>query len=1099
VRQLEKLYENIKLANYQQRIYEGLKQIGGEIAAFYLDGIKIYQSKLTTKSYLLAHIAREIECGLRDIFASDVKQKKEKYPTCGREKRENTHIDEICRVIQVDKESEFAKKWHGLAKKFHKYAHRHGPWKDPRNQKEFDALWEEFEKYILYKLVGGYLNLISRVDGILTMQTPTEEVLGTLHNLFKNKAISDYFFKNLDHIEWFIPLKEQNYFSPKNAPGPEEIEEEGVYRIPQWNVLPYLERVSEKVNIPGNEKYIAELLDIIRNVTQYHIDNYRTWWYFVKILLNIPNDKIPIDIIELIPTWLDSKFKVTLPEIEISTRLLPKFLNSDNPEDIKKAEKIIEIITNIKRVEGRPKTVVSTYRLIQVFKKHGAKVGEKCSENIIFNIADKLKEIFKQESPRSGPDGSYIWFPSLFSDPEVGLYEVKETLTFILRDITLAKCSRDLDAAKRIFEKFLGTEYQYCIFKRIVLFVIGNRWDSFKDKFWEIIDAENGKLFDDPYFEPEIYNLLKRNLSKFKDKEKEKIKSIIEKGPQHLPTGIDKQKYIAGWKQKWYSVLKRDSYFAPLYKKYKKISGIKKEEFSFETKFETRVGPDPSPLAKEEILRMSNETLSKFLKEFRTKDSWKGPTVGGLADVLKEAVKQKPEKFIEDLNPFLNTHYLYVYKILDGIKEAWNEKKLIEWSKLLNFIEKYINREDFWNDKFIIRDEEWPASHANHRWVVASVAELLQEGAKNDIWAFPEEYFDQAKKIIFLMLEKLTIEENKEEIHDFVTHALNSAFGKVITALIFLALRIARVNKKKGIKEEVKWSNDFRDKYNELLKKGVIEAYTLLGQYMANLYYLDKEWVKDKIKELKNKQGTKCWEAFMDGYLFGVRVYDELYRLMKSHYLYSIEYNFKERHMEERLIQHIAIEYLRGHEDIDDTESLFKKVLDTWKTEYIKEIISFFWIQRDYKEDENIKEKIINFWRWIYENKYKEVETLTKEDKEILSDLSKLTVFLPKIDNESFNWLMTSAPYVHVNFNSPFFIEYLDNLKDKDSNSPKYVGKIFLKMLESFTPDYDQKHIRSIVENLYNSGQKAIAGKICNIYGSRGYEFLRDIYKKHQE
>jgi len=398
VRELEKLYENIKLADYQQRIYEGLKQIGGEIAAFYLDGIKIYQSKLTTKSYLLAHIAREIECGLRDIFASDVKQKKEKCPTCGREKRKNTHIDEICTVIQVDKKNEFAKNWHDLAEKFHKYAHRHGPWKDPRNQKEFDALWEEFEKYILYKLVGGYLNLISRVDRILTMQTLTEEVLGTLHNLLKNKAISNYFFKNLNHIEWFISLKEQNYFSPQNAPGPEEIEE-GTYRIPQWNVLPYLERVSEQVNIPGNEKYIGELLNIIRNVTQYHIehnkklDNYRTWWYFVKILVNIPANEIPPDIIDLIPVWLDSKFEVTLPEIEISTKLLPKFLNSDNPEDIKKAEKIIEIITNIKWVEGKPKTVVSTYRLVQVFKKHGAEVGEKYSENIIFNIADKLKEI----------------------------------------------------------------------------------------------------------------------------------------------------------------------------------------------------------------------------------------------------------------------------------------------------------------------------------------------------------------------------------------------------------------------------------------------------------------------------------------------------------------------------------------------------------------------------------------------------------------------------------------------------------------------------------------------------------------------------------
>ena len=940
---------------------------------------------------------------------------------------------------------------------------------------------------------------VEHIDIILKKRRPTRQEVEFLLNLIRQKKYEDYFFKKVTSINWFDILNREEYFSPEQAPGPEEIEEEGVYRIPQWNVLPYLERVSEQVNIPGNEKYIGELLDIIRNVTQYHIehgkklDNYYTWYYFVKILLNIPNNKIQLDIIDLIPVWLDSKFDATLPGTEIVTKLLPKFL-TDNPDDIKKAEKIIEYVTALKTVasnQGKTKSfVIDSYWLKEAFKRYSETIGEKCSINVIKDLSEKIKTLLENKK-----DGAYR---SFYDEPEYLLGKPVEILTFILKRVLLAKVRSNFAETKEILRNFFKDEYLY--FPKMALFIIGQNIDRYSGLFWEIMSTKTGVhiMANTLYFGDELRYLLE-HLKGLTEEQRKILAEKIDETVRSLDFKEDQNRLKLLHKQEIYKALSNDSYFKNLYEKMKQMTKVDVELGPAIGKVETQVGPGLSPLTKEKILKMPNDKIARFLASFKTKDLWRGPTVGGLADVLKEAVKEKPEKFIEDLNPFLNTYYLYVYKILDGIKEAWNEKKLIEWSKLLNFIEKYINREDFWNDKFIIRDEEWPASHANHRWVVASVAELLQEGAKNDIWAFPEEYFDQAKKIIFLMLEKLTIEENKEEIHDFVTHALNSAFGKVITALIFLALRIARVNKKKGIKEEVKWSNDFRDKYNELLKKGVIEAYTLLGQYMANLYYLDKEWVKDKIKELKNKQGTKCWEAFMDGYLFGVRVYDELYRLMKSHYLYSIEYNFKERHMEERLIQHIAIEYLRGHEDIDDTESLFKKVLDTWKTEYIKEIISFFWIQRDYKEDENIKEKIINFWRWIYENKYKEVETLTKEDKEILSDLSKLTVFLPKIDNESFNWLMTSAPYVHVNFNSPFFIEYLDNLKDKDSNSPKYVGKIFLKMLESFTPDYDQKHIRSIVENLYNSGQKAIAGKICNIYGSRGYEFLRDIYKKHQE
>jgi hypothetical protein len=61
----------------------------------------------------------------------------------------------------------------------------------------------------------------------------------------------------------------------------------------------------------------------------------------------------------------------------------------------------------------------------------------------------------------------------------------------------------------------------------------------------------------------------------------------------------------------------------------------------------------------------------------------------------------------------------------------------------------------------------------------------------------------------------------------------------------------------------------------------------------------------------------------------------------------------------------------------------------------------------------------------------------------------------------------------------------------------KYIGEIYLKMLEKITPDFDKKHIRSTVEFLYNTGTQEDADKICNIYGSRGYEFLRDLYEKY--
>jgi RNA polymerase-interacting CarD/CdnL/TRCF family regulator len=387
--------------------------------------------------------------------------------------------------------------------------------------------------------------------------------------------------------------------------------------------------------------------------------------------------------------------------------------------------------------------------------------------------------------------------------------------------------------------------------------------------------------------------------------------------------------------------------------------------------------------------------------------------------------------------------------------------------------------------------------------------ELLQsyykEGTRDDSWAFSEEYFEKARDIIFTLLREP--EKEKEDITDYVTYTLNTPYGKLITALVYLSLRIARLNGKKGIQKEPKWDERYKNKYDEMLEKKVIEAYTNLGRYLPNLAYLDKSWATDKVTRLASESGTKYWEAFMEGYLSIGKVYDDLYELMRPYYQYGLSYGFKEKRNREHLIQHICIGYLGEHEKVEDPNSLFRKIIDEWKPEQIMEVTGFFEMQREYltessEENEKMKGKIIQFWRNLY-GKYKsrDEKSLTQQDKKILSSFSRLAVFLPKIETETYEWLMLSATYVHEDFNSSFFIKNLDGLKDKgDRNeTAKYIGDIYLRMLDKGSPDYDKKHIRSIIEFLYKAGAQENANRICNIYGSRGPEFLRDIYEKYNK
>ena len=105
---------------------------------------------MTSKSYLLAHIAREIEGGIKDILNSGHKPNKgeiQKCDNCGNEINKSTHIDEICKALGSNKDDKFVQEWHNTAKEFHKYAHRHGAWKTPREKEIFNELWKRFEKF----------------------------------------------------------------------------------------------------------------------------------------------------------------------------------------------------------------------------------------------------------------------------------------------------------------------------------------------------------------------------------------------------------------------------------------------------------------------------------------------------------------------------------------------------------------------------------------------------------------------------------------------------------------------------------------------------------------------------------------------------------------------------------------------------------------------------------------------------------------------------------------------------------------------------------------------------------------------------------------
>jgi len=242
-----------------------------------------------------------------------------------------------------------------------------------------------------------------------------------LELIFNDKSLANYFFINAKDSKWFYPLKEKGYFNPEKAPQPIESDQKGSFQLPDWHVLYYLESLSI---VCKDEDIQKELLHIIKNVTAYHtknkfiLDNYRIWWFFVKILKNIPPafqiqyyQSAGIDFAEdLLKHWFNSKFDTSLITQAVLEELLPIYFN---PEVFAVAEKIINAVTTLKeeapsaaeadflKLKKGNRVLGDFFWLSKSFKEHAEKIGQLCDPDLLYNLADKLKNHFLSPASES--------------------------------------------------------------------------------------------------------------------------------------------------------------------------------------------------------------------------------------------------------------------------------------------------------------------------------------------------------------------------------------------------------------------------------------------------------------------------------------------------------------------------------------------------------------------------------------------------------------------------------------------------------------------------------------------------------------------------
>ena len=480
-------------------------------------------------------------------------------------------------------------------------------------------------------------------------------------------------------------------------------------------------------------------------------------------------------------------------------------------------------------------------------------------------------------------------------------------------------------------------------------------------------------------------------------------------------------------------------------------------------------GPGPTPFRPDQLVEFAKAgTLVQQLNTFNPSTSWRGPTKRALVDALADAVGMAPDVFLEAMPAFADAGRPYQYGLISGFKRLWDEPKektpAVAWDKtwvaLMVLFERIIGDDNLWMDPASEDRDLTPTS----AWIAPLISEFLRAGTRDDEKSYDEHLLPQGWRLICVLVEK---SEATDAIHeDAMTKAINTAKGKAIEALFSHALRACRIGDRIRNKSHAEEWAVMKPVFDVELTKchgANFEFSTLVGAYLANIEYISAEWMHanvDRIFPVNAPHNLFCAVAGL-AYAPATR---SIYRLLAGRSVFdrALRMDLGKRNVRERLVQRIALAYLWGDEQL--TSSRFSYLFDEKRLDDLQVVSNFFWSVNGQDLNADQVQRILVFWRkcadWVQKR--------NMGPAELLADLSRLSVYLIKMDHDEAALLEGVAPYVHIGHNTDQFIQQLLRLAPLN---PSAVSSAFDKLLQTYEPTFDyQDRLKSLIRVLSERG-----------------------------
>ena len=1098
-----------KLSDKEISILDSLKLIKPELAVFYKDGLRLKKVSLDSKSYILAHLLREIDSGLREVFDRKINIIETKCENCGHtvrsikdnafKKKSRALFDEFkneydgfdyLKEVTYDKFKKYsghaysilssfhlsinehiAKEYIMIAIWFHKYAHMNrGADSSIRKESDIIKMWEKFEA-VLYELFN-YIKY-DNIDKILKISNPTSSDIQKVRLIQKTNFHRNYFWGRLNYVNWLEPLYKDGYFAGANNPEPIFIESTKEYKEPTWIELAYIQNVAYQLsqNADADFSIIINIIDDIcsyRNPGGKRIVNYNTDSVIIFLISILPLHKIGQKHFNYLTTIIKSE-NSSLYSDDFQKRFINKFIAANDKKNLLRCLSIILLNRKKRGLIESYRSLLDRYFLYEFIDSKNEDIIRICGIEGFKVIEKVLKKVAKD----------HLYNITTIEDHYQNGQNLDNFSHQVVRFVReyLLKLSCD-DMLIRIISEYLNKD-RITIYPRIAYFIINSRYEKLNHLFWSV----DFNPLKNIYNNHELFELLDKHSSTFSKDQINRVLAWIDEVDDYFE--FDGKTHPLPSKKMWLTALIKTEKASVIaaYEKAKTIYPYEIEHPGFSGWMESVYG-NVSPLNYDSVRKMDLSEIINYYSDYEEKPSnhrsITDPTIEGLGDIIKHDIKNNISKYTFDIEDIATAPIGFQSSWIVGLWHyCYDNKTLIDSENVLSLIYSIISDDKFKNgyvDDEMLRNRNKMFAHR--------VLSLLNCGLDCHGNMFNTAYLPIVKKIILTIYDNDSNVEKVED-RDITSKYINSYSGELYDALIEYNVVTAY---KSEAPLEARWDNDIRQVLDGEYSKGYINPlfYYALGKGYYSLFWLDTHWA-DKILSIEKNDN---WIGFMVGFHIYHKTVTQIFEDLCNTGQYDRFLANRESFdliMQKMVIQYMCVAYYYDKINFNLDSPLFVKVLNEKNASDYENIIQFF----DMKNEQIPIEKIRDLWRVMYE--------LNKElDNEVsryfIGESYRWLDFFDDIEDEIKKWMLLSVANLQPFASS----QVIRKLVGYTKKNPTEVGELLFALVSAESKIPSHSKLEKLVEELFESGNTEVAKQISNECLRKGYLGLREIVQRYE-